>query len=465
MKFEFGFSGPGRRNLIIGLVVLIVIASIITVVVRSRSKYQFAPTAADDTDGPSLTTAIAACTTLYRQALQQGLSDSSPVSKSQCVQNAVTDYFGKKCPFVVDGTAPPATNTVATAAYNQYTGSGGVMGGGDAAAVTASTQYINLGFGTLPAPLTAAIVTKARKADLTGPTRKYIETACPGFYKPADQTGSDFTTIYKAWKVASATSQTPPTTAGEFGFHAPSVTPASVQTWANKAATPITVALEVTADPAGTTSTTKTISVTGTFPEVLTNAKVKVAGITGVVTGTAAAGSSSIVLTYPSQFVSKISAGTVINKSTASGILSVTFATGGAVPIPNTKDTPTIDILTVTLNLSSPLDSSLTTGSQVLISGSTISGVITLGTIDAARTTVVINFSGQKFPILPTGSTIENVIETPYASPLIAGSTLYNKVGTMSGQKMFNWQIAQVIGPGTYWNSSTAGTSAVQWGS
>jgi hypothetical protein len=90
--------------------------------------------------------------------------------------------------------------------------------------------------------------------------------------------------------------------------------------------------------------------------------------------------------------------------------------------------------------------------------------VITLGTIDATRTTVVITFNPQKFPILPTGSTIENVIETPYASPLIAGSTLYNKVGTMSGQKMFNWQIAQVIGPGTYWNSS-AGTSAVQWGS
>jgi hypothetical protein len=360
----------------------------------------------------------------------------------------VTRYFNRKCQFVVDGTAPPATNTIAKAAYDTYTNT-------DAPAVTGSTQYINFGFGTLPQGLTSAIVTKARKADLTGPTRKYIETACPGFYKPAEPTNTagDFTAKYVAWKkIASST-------AGDFGFDASLVTAANIITWASKAATPITVP-EIAADASATT--TKTITVTGTFPEQLSNAKVKVAGITGVVLGTATAGSSSIVLTYPSQTVPVIPAGTAINKSTASGITSVTFATGSAVPVPNTTNTPTTAITSVTLTLASTLDSSLTTGSQVLISGSTISGPITISSIN--NTSVVITFISQVFPILPTGSTIESVIETPLATPLVPASTLYNKIGTMAGQKMFNWQIAQVIGPGTYWNGATAGTSAITWG-
>lgn len=447
MKFEFGFSGPGRRNLIIGLIILVVLGSIITVVLRSRSKYSYPLTGPDATaaEGVDLTAAIAACTTKYRQALQNNQTDSTP-TKSVCVQTAVTTYFNRKCQFVVDGTAPPPTNTTATTAYNTYTNT-------DAPAVTGSTQYINLGFGALPTGLTSTIVTKARKADLTGPTRKYIETACPGFYKPADSTNTagDFTAKYVAWR------PTVSTTAGDFGFDASLVTPANIIAWANKAATPITVP-EIAADAAGTTSTTKTVTVTGTFPETFTNSKVKVAGITGVVLGTATMGSSSIALTYPSQTVPLISAGTAINKSTASGITSVTFASGGAVPIPNTTSTPTTDISTVTFALDTPLDSSLTTGSQVLISGSTLSGQITIGTISADRRTVSINFTLQKFPILPTGSTIESVIETPLATPLVTGSTLYNKVGTMAGQKMLNWQIAQVIGPGTYWNG------AISWG-
>ena len=132
--------------------------------------------------------------------------------------------------------------------------------------------------------------------------------------------------------------------------------------------------------------------------------------------------------------------------------------------IPNTSGTPTTAITSVTLALASALDSSLTTGSQVLISGSTISGPITIGSYTAGAQTVVINFNSQVFPILPTGSTIESVIETPLATPLVPTSTLYNKVGTMAGQKMLNWQIAQVIGPGTYWNGATAGTSAISWG-
>jgi hypothetical protein len=150
--------------------------------------------------------------------------------------------------------------------------------------------------------------------------------------------------------------------------------------------------------------------------------------------------------------------------STASAISSVTFATGAAVPIPNTSNTPTTAIAAVKLTLASALDASLVVGSQVLISGSTISGQVLISTISTDRLTIDITFPSQVFPILPTGSTIESIIETPYATPLVSTSTAYNKIGTMAGQKMFNWQMAQVIGPGTYWNGATAGTSAIVWG-
>ena len=466
MKFELGFTGSGRRNLIIAIIALVVIASITAIIIRyqSRSTYQFPPAPSDTPNGTNLTTAIAACTTNYRQAIAQGLSDS-PEPKSVCVQNAVNTYFTAKCPFVTTGSVPstsanPPQTQAQVDAYNQYAGVGNVSPvGGDAAAVTSSTQYINLV--NAPGALTAATVTRARKADLTGPTRKYIETACPGFYKPADVNASDFTSIYTAWGVATGASA--PTTAGEFGFYAPSVTTASVTTWASYAATPITVTSASTADASVTT--TKTLTVTGNFPTVLTNAKVKVTGITGVVLGTTTAASpSSIVLTYPSQIVPIIAAGAAINMSTASAINSVTFPSGGApVPIPNTTNTPTTAITSVTLALGSALDSSLVVGSQVLISGSTISGQILINSI-TNNTTIVISFPSQVFPILPTGSTIESIIETPYAMPLVAGSTLYNKIGTMAGQKMFNWQIAQVIGPGTYWNNSAGNGSAIAWG-
>jgi len=556
MKFEFGFSGPGRRNLIIGLIALVIIASIIVIVLRSRSTYQFPiPVTDTSTEGGSLTTAIALCTTNYRQALQQGLTDS-PTPKATCVQNAVNAYFTAKCPFVTAGTAPSVANGQSSAqvtAYNQYSGGGGISGGGDAGAVTGSTQYINLGYGTLPNGITSTMVTKARKADLTGPTRKYIETACTGFYKPADSSATDFSSVYPNWANSSSAANVPIAAGVNYGFYAPNVTGPKVYEWALKAGTPITVLNAVAADSA--VSTTKSIQVNGAFPTAFTNAKVKVAGITGVVTGTVTAGSSSITLTYTSQTVPAIPAGTVINKSTASAISSVTFSSG-TVDIPNTSGTPTTAISSVTLNLASTLDDSLATNSPVLISGSTISGPITI-TSGAGTSAVTISFNSQTFPILPTGSTIENVIETPIAAPVVptpplyvsvakasvasstssgaitlnaapgsailtasgaitipslgltsgitgatttagavttitltstpaitwpaipAGTmiflagqpitaasgttnTLYNKVGTLSSQSMLNWQIAQVIGPGTYWN--TAGTSAVAWG-
>ena len=572
MKFEFGFSGPGRRNLIIGLIALVIIASIIVIVLRSRSTYQFPiPVSDNSAEGGTLTSAIALCTTNYRQALQQGLTDSSPTPKTVCVQNAVTNYFNSKCRFVVEGTVPNADNgQAAVNAYNQYTGGGGISGGGDAGAVTGSTQYINLGIGAPPNGLTPALVTKARKADLTGPTRKYIGNACTGFYKPADSTATDLSAIYISWTSSAST------VANAFGFDASKVTGPRVYEWAIKAGTPITVAADVAS---GITAFT----VSPSFSLALTSAsKVKIGSTTYTVAANPVPTISSFsVTTAPT---STITAGTSINISTASAISSVafpvitpngsTFDTTNASPpatpyytadinIPNTSGNPS-SIYYAKLNLANVLTESLAAGSQVLISGSTLSGQITIHSIDQQRLTVVVKWSAaQSFPILPPGSTIENVIETPMALPLVTSvpvyvttayttgatssssitlavnagatglsstaavvtvptvtfpvaaavlkasisgtnltlsafgaggtaaatitwptipagtvifdsvgmpfvtsgtNTLYNQVGTMAGQKMLNWQIAQVIGPGTYLNGGSPSTSAVAWG-
>ena len=568
MKFDF--KGPGRKKILIGIIISIILITIVVIVIfRRRAKYQYPVEGPDqtlnitiDSTTTNLPTAIAACTTKYRQAIQQGLTDSTP-SKTQCIQTAVNAYFTAKCPFITTGAAPDNTATAGMKdAYVQFSGIGTksdgttVSGGGDAGAVTGSQQYVNLGYGTPPNGVTIPMVTRARKADLTGPTRKYIATACNGFYTPPDGVGpNDFSTTYTSWQVFTSAP------ASGYGFYAPYVTTPRIYEWALKAGTPITVSQEVPADTSATT--TRTINVSPPFGTIPTQGtKIKLSGVTYSGTITVGTGStvSSLVLSYPSQVFPTIPVGTSVNKSTVVAINSVTFGSGSATPLPITSP-PTTPMTSVTLNLAEALDASLVKDSQVLLSGTTLTGSVTIGSYTPGTTTVIVNFNSQNFPLMPSGATIENVIETPYATPLVApppvyvktdkaaGSTgassttvtvnaggttssttlgaspvivtiptitftgasvikaslsgttltlssyaaggtlatitwpaipagtiifdstgapfmtaagttndLYSKIGTMGTQKMYNWQIAQVVGPGTYWTGYTWGS-------
>jgi hypothetical protein len=559
MKFDLTF--PGRKKLIIiGVIVLLVVIGIIVVIVRSRSKYMF-PDASDTSagGGSTLVNAIAACTTKYRAALQQSLTDSTP-PKAQCIQDAVNNYFTAKCPFVfTPGTAPTVgTNgQAAVTAYNTFMGIGLAAGTtGDAAKVTGDNSYINLV--SAPTPANGVLtnwVLGARKADLTGPTRKYIAAACTGFYKPADSTVTDPSTSYSGWTIASVA----PTSG--YGFYPTYVTAPRIYEWALKVATPVTVTTDVAAVAAVASGTagTKVIYITPALTTALTNAKIKLAGlvISQVFTTTAAIGASSLTLNYTGDGIAIpiIPAGTAVCLSTTSAVSSVTV---GSTVVPLGTAPPTSAVSEMILTLSAALDSSLVVGSSVLLSGSTITGPITIKSINdgATRVNVTVQWSpAQTVPILPPGLTIESVLDNPIAVPLISSNpgpvyvtaekaavastatgqvyavnlgtgiptttgaiiipslfpttttftasalgatsvtltpnaavawpivpvgtmlfktsdgtpvtvatapSLYNKVGTLNGQKMYNWQIAQTVGPGTYWFSGS--TNQIVWG-
>lgn len=436
MKFEFG---PGQKKLIIGLIFLVVLVTIVVVVFRRRAKYVF-PIAAGDTsnEGGILTTAIAACTTYYRTALQQGSSDSTP-PKNVCIQNAVNTYFSAKCPFVVNGTAPsstsiPPASQTALDAYSKYIGVAqtgasptlSVTAGGESGAVTGSSGYISLGMGTLPNSLTSDIVTRARKADLTGPTRKYIATACPNFYTPADGSTDFSDTVYKTWS-----SGNPPTPTGTvtYGFNGSLVNGPKVYEWAIKAGKAITVTTGIAAadTAAGVTSTTTKTIIVDNAVTIATNTKVKLSGIGGIFTASTSGSSTTITLSYDAAGTGgnpgfpAIPVGTTINKYTGSAIST---AAGSALPYTSTSATTSL-----TLTLASALDDSIvagagTTGSQVLISGAQITGAVYVTNIAAdnsgnSRRSVTIGFTSSQTPAIPLGATIENILDIPYATPLV----------------------------------------------
>ena len=557
MKFDL--SVLGRKKVIIGVIVLLILVSVIVIVFRSRSKYQF-PIASSDTsaEGSTLTGAIASCTTLYRTAIQQGLADSTP-PKAKCIQDAVNAYFSSKCSFVFSGT-PPSSGTSQASYYNTYTNT-------DSPAITSSSQYVNLAMGTtaLTNGVTLDMVLKARKSDLTGPTRKYINAACPGFYIPADTTLTDLSAIYALWTSVNVIPANPAAGTSLYGFATGSVTAAKVYEWAIKAATPITISGIASSPSPTTTSATFNIS-PALGVAITTNTKFKIAGILGDVTvGATSAGATSLAGTFTTQSAvpgtgtSTVSANTPLMKSTASTISSVTVSGGSAVAPPfGTASVPTTATTSATLTLGSALDDSIGTGTQVLLSGASITGPIYVSS-GAGTSSVVISYNSQIFPGLPSGVTIENVMDIPLAVPLVAtlpvyvtttkatttaatdvvvvnaggttasgtalggasvnvlipsvtfGSTpatigatlaganltltaptsgqvwpaisagtvlfkssdnqpfitsvannLYNKIGTFGSQKMLNWQIAQIAGPGTYYLENSG--SKIAWG-
>lgn len=143
-------------------------------------------------------------------------------------------------PTPVPTTGITATGVVTTtAAHNLQAGQHAVTISGKTYAVqsvpTPTTFTINTSTAVATAGtytvdvLTKQILRAARKADITGATRKYLAASCPGFYQAGTSGYVDPTTAYLAW-TTSATTTTP------YGFIVNNVTPQNVLTWAKYAA-------------------------------------------------------------------------------------------------------------------------------------------------------------------------------------------------------------------------------------
>jgi len=139
-------------------------------------------------------------------------SDAQALTDKQLVyKNASEEYVKNKCPYAdstndyVDNKGKPKiTNDPSTTNYNTYKLTSGqsiskITSDYSSFISASSTSIIS---GTNYSSNTNA-VQQARKSDVTGATRMYLSSVCPGFYVDVD--GSTIETTYKSWAIGSAT--------------------------------------------------------------------------------------------------------------------------------------------------------------------------------------------------------------------------------------------------------------------
>jgi hypothetical protein len=334
---------------IIGLVTLIVLALVINRY-RSRSKFEWpVPDAEVTQDETDLKNDLQGYQNTYNlsiigvNAMPEGADKTAAMMAAEktladAINDRVGRYVSKKCPAVSSSSAPPATGDAAidaanTAAWNAYqTNLGKIQ----------QAYYSVIGSAGTPNNPPSEQVLAARKADISGATRKYIADICPKFYKT---TSADPTPDYVKWNHVD--SGTPTDTVG---LSKADVTNENITTWAGYAAKtksttasltvqPGTGSAQVTLEPlavADTTGFEAGDSVQFTYQVVtkdtgVTTTSAPVMGTINSTTGT------SITLTVSSVPTTGyiIPSGTVIAKAMVSG--SPTWNLLDAVGVPNWK--------------------------------------------------------------------------------------------------------------------------------
>lgn len=193
---ELKLNDKTLRKILIGIAVAAVIILIVNGLLR-RSKYSYPPSASStNTLDTTLRTDLATCESTYSQAYIAANGNAAAITTAQtalrdCVSGKVTTYVQQKCPYT-SGVDPATMNPV-----------NGPFGTGAATAWTAyqsDIRAIRLAYAPFilnptdatTTTLTADIVRAARKADLTGATRKYLSTVCPATSAPGFYTSADY---------------------------------------------------------------------------------------------------------------------------------------------------------------------------------------------------------------------------------------------------------------------------------
>jgi hypothetical protein len=248
MKLEI--SNKMLTFAIIGLVAVIVLALVINRY-RSRSKFEW-PVPTPGADDTQLAADLQGYQDTYNlamigvNAMPAGDAKTAAImaaetTLSNAINTRVGTYVSSKCPAVSSGSAPATTGVAATdaantAAWNTYQS--------DLAKIQ-QAYYTVVGAATATSTPPSEQVLAARKADISGATRKYIATVCPNFYKT---TTADPTADYKTW--AYVETGTAPT----IGLLKADVTNANITTWAGYAAKTKSTTSSVTVLPGATGS-------------------------------------------------------------------------------------------------------------------------------------------------------------------------------------------------------------------
>lgn len=244
---RFTIDDKTLRRILIGVAVVAVI--LIIIFFRRRSKFEWpTPSDAEGRDleqDRALTAALNDAQDAYNirmiaiNAMNPGVAKNTTILNSErtltdAIDAAVTTYVSNKCSAVVAGTKPAdATGSAAWDTYQQT----------DLPAIGAA--YYNVMKNASGAAATEALA--ARKADITGATRKYIATACPKFYKTS---ASDPSPGYKNWASYATSTEynaaAVPATGSKIGFAADRITAGNISTWAEYAAVTYTSTTTVT---------------------------------------------------------------------------------------------------------------------------------------------------------------------------------------------------------------------------
>lgn len=236
MKLEL--SNKMLTFALIGLVIVIVLALAINRY-RSKSKFEW-PVPTPGTDDTQLTNDLQGYQDTYNLAMigvnampagpdKTAAMMTAETTLSNAINNRVGRYVSDKCPEVSSGTIP--TDATKVPFWNAYQS--------DLAKVQ-QAYYTVVGAATATSTPPSEQVLAARKADISGATRKYIASVCPNFYKT---TTTDPTADYKTW--AYVETGTAPTN----GLLKTDVSAANVTTWAGYAAKTKSSTSSVTVSP------------------------------------------------------------------------------------------------------------------------------------------------------------------------------------------------------------------------
>jgi hypothetical protein len=190
---------PSRKTLFgIAIAVAIVVTILLVALFRRRSKYEWPVTGTPTPEDTTLSNTLQGIQNTYNEEIIAAGTDTAQIiaaekKRSEDVRRAVSTYVGAKCPDATATTKAAVTAANQTKWDNYQTDLNNIQQAYVGLLATPSaTGYTN----------TAEHVIAARKADITGATRKYIASVCSAFYKPSGG-ATDYTSSYIQWNYAS----------------------------------------------------------------------------------------------------------------------------------------------------------------------------------------------------------------------------------------------------------------------
>jgi hypothetical protein len=209
--------------LIVGLILFLIIRRF-----RTKSTYTTTDDTVDSTRYNTMKNNLQKCA----NALQKDLIDHNGTNTqagldtyNECLSSNVNQYVSNVCPASISGVTPDSCPPNAKcdlpdwqSKYDDYQQDLRDIQDAYIEAIASADEAQKV------------IVRAARRADMTGATRRYLSRTCTNFYQPATTGLPDPTTIYQGWTTSGTT--------GSYRFDPANVTMDKINSWAAYAGSP-----------------------------------------------------------------------------------------------------------------------------------------------------------------------------------------------------------------------------------